>query len=261
MTAAPIVAPRVDSTRWYSGSSIALDIRDLTDGIANHNWVEGGIGALGTGAEVAGAIVDPIGALASWGVGWAMEHMRPLSRFLDMLAGDPDQVTAYAQTWRNIGTVTNSTADIYYDNVSTDIPNWQDSAGEAYRALASTRLDALYGLKEAAEGMAKLTDAMHMVVSAVRSGVRALISLAVGRIISWVIEEGATLGVATPLVIEQAMVLIGQTTVKVTKMLHDLFASLQKLHQALQAYKKLITALKIGAGVAAGRYAYQPYHQ
>jgi hypothetical protein len=43
-------------------------------------------------------------------------------------------------------------------------------------------------------------------------------------------------------------------------MLKDLFASLKQLHEALQKYKKLILALRVGTGVAAGRYAYQPYH-
>ncbi len=260
MSAAPIVAPRVDSTRWYSGSSIALDIRDVADGITNRNWVEGGIGALGVGAEAAGLVVDPIGTLASWGVGWALEHVKPLSQVLDMLAGDPDQVAAYRQSWHNMTTVTGSCAELYQDYARGDIAAWLDSAGERYRAVAATRLDTLHGLTAAAEGMAGLTEALHMVVNAVRAGVRALISFLVGKLISWAIELGATAGVATPLVIEQAMVAIGQTTVKVTKMLKDLFASLKQLHEAPQKYKKLILALRVGTGVAAGRYAYQPYH-
>lgn len=257
--AAPIAAPRIDSTKWYSGSSVALDIHDVADGIKNRNWVEGGIGALGVGAEAAGLIVDPIGTLASWGVGWAIEHIRPLTHVLDMLAGDPDQVAAYGQTWHNIANVTDTSAEMYSGYVGSDIPSWQDSAGAMYRSLATARLDTLHGLKEAAEGMAGLTEALHMVVNAVRAGVRALISFVVGKIISWVIEEAATLGLATPLVIEQATVAIGQTAVKITKMLKDLFASLKKLHAALQKYKMLILALRVGAGAAGGKWAYQPY--
>jgi hypothetical protein len=259
MTAAPIVAPRVDTTQWYSGSSIALDIHDVAEGIKNRNWAEVGIGALGAGAETVGLIVDPIGALASWGVGWAIEHIKPLSHVLDMLSGDPDQIAAYAQTWHNIGTVTNTSAEMYRDDVSKDIPSWQDDTAAIYRSLASVRLDTLHGLKEAAEGMAGLAEALHMVVNAVRSGIRALISMLVGKIISWAIEEAATMGLATPVVIEQAMVAIGQTAARITKMVAELFTSLKKLHAALQKYKMLILALKVGAGAAAGKYAYHAH--
>jgi hypothetical protein len=259
MTAAPIVAPRIDSTQWYSGSSVATDIHAVADGIRNRDWVEGGIGALGVGSEAAGLVVDPIGTLASWGVGWALEHVKPLSDMLDWLTGDPDQVSAYAQTWTNISTVTDSCAYMYQDDVSADIPDWRDPAGETYRSLASARLDTMNGLAAAADGMSGLAEAVGIVVGAVRAGVRALISFLVGKLISWAIELGATLGLATPVVIEQAMVAIGQTTARVTAMVADLMKSLKRLHEALQKYKWLILSLKVGSGVAAGHYAYKPY--
>ena len=115
------------------------------------------------------------------------------------------------------------------------------------------------GLAEAAEGMSGLAEGVHMVVSAVRSGVRALISFLVGKLISWGIELAATALAAAPLVIEQAMVAIGQTAVKVYRMVDDLMRSLKKLHDSLQKYKLLITALRTGIGVSAGQYAYSPY--
>jgi hypothetical protein len=98
-----------------------------------------------------------------------------------------------------------------------------------------------------------------MVVNTVRAGIRAAISYVVGRIISWAIEIGATLGLATPLVIEQAMVAIAQTAARIIKIVSELFTSLKTLHAALEKYKKLILALKVGAGVAAGNYAYHTY--
>jgi hypothetical protein len=259
MSAAPIVAPRVDSTQWYSGASVALEIHDVAEGIRNGDWVEGGIGALGVAADGVGLIVDPIGTLASWGVGWAMEHIKPLSHMLDMLTGDPDQVMAYAQTWTNISTVTGSVEYLYEGDLGKDLPSWADAAGSTYRELGMARIDTMKGLTEAAKGMNGLAETLHMVVNGVRSGVRALISLLVGKIISWVIEEAASFGLATPVVIGQAMVAIGQTTAKVTKMVSDLMRSLKRLHAALQKYKMLITGLRVALGTAAGKYAYTPY--
>ena len=259
MTAAPIVAPRVDSTQWYSGASVAVELHAVSEGIRNRDWVEGGIGALGVAAEGVGMVVDPIGTLASYGVGWAMEHVEPLSRVLDMLAGDPDQVAAYAQTWHNIATVTDSTGSLYAGDLQKDMPSWQDYTASIYRGLGAARTDAFDGLTQAAEGMSGLAEALGMVVNAVRSGVRALISLLVGKLISWAIEMGASLGLATPVVVAQATAAIAQTATKVFRMVSDLMASLKKLHAALQKYKMLITALRVGIGAGAGRYAYAPY--
>ncbi len=39
---------------------------------------------------------------AEWGVGRLIEHVRPLFDALDVLAGDPDQIAAYARTWKNV---------------------------------------------------------------------------------------------------------------------------------------------------------------
>lgn len=160
--AAPVVAPRLDSTTWYSGASVTLEIHAIAEGIKSRNWVEGGIGALGVAAEGAGVMVDPIGALASWGVGWMMEHVEPLARILDMLSGDPDQVAAYAQTWLNIATITNTTAEMHEEYVRNDLPDWRDGAGAAYRSWSAERVETMRGLREAAEGMAGLAGRLSL---------------------------------------------------------------------------------------------------
>ena len=121
------------------------------------------------------------------------------------------------------------------------------------------RSDTMAGLVEAAEGMSGLAEGVQMVVNGVRSAVRALVSFLVGKLISWAIELGGTLGAAAPLVIGQAIVAIGQTTAKVARIIEDLYTSLKKLHDALQKYKMLITALRVGLGTAAGQYSYVPY--
>lgn len=46
--------------------------------------------------------LDPFGAILAAGVGWLMEHVGPLSDALDSLTGDPDQIKAHSETWKNI---------------------------------------------------------------------------------------------------------------------------------------------------------------
>lgn len=259
MGPAPIVAPRVDSTQWYSGSPLAVNLHALGDGIANRNWVEAGVGALGTAAEGASALVDPIGTLASWGVGWALEHIEPLSDMMDKISGDPDAVSAYAQTWRNVASSTDASASIYEGYVNGDIASWQDPAGKMYKDLAGQRLADLHAMSAGATGMSKLADALNIVVGIVRAGVRWVISFVVGKLISLIIKVAASLGTYLPAAIVEAGVHVANAVSKVTKLMKDLFASLKKLSEMLKEYKKYILLIKVGAGVGSGTYAYKPY--
>jgi len=259
---APIVAPVIDSTRGYTGASVAVDLHALGEGIAGGNWVEAGIGALGTVAEGASAIIDPIGTLASWGAGWAMEHIEPLRDALDKLTGNPDEVSAYAQTWRNVASSTDGAASIYESDVKADIASWQDAAGNIYRNLAQERTQDMEGLSAAATTMSKLADAMNMVCGLVRAGVKFIISWVVGKLISLIIEAVASLGFALPACIAQGAAAAAQAVSKVTKILKDLFASLKKLHTMLNEMKKLVWAIKaarVGLGAGANQYRYKPY--
>lgn len=259
---APIVAPVVDSTKWYTGTSVAIDLHALGDGIASGNWMEAGLGGLGLAAEGASAVIDPIGTLASWGASWAMEHIEPLRDALDKVSGNPDEVSAYAQTWRNVAKSTDSAASIYEGDVKADIASWQDGAGNLYRSLSESRLNDLHALSASATGMSKLADAMNMVCGLVRAGIKFLISWAVGKLISLIIKVAASLGTYLPAAIVEAGVHIASAVAKVTKILKDLFASLKKLHTMLNEMKKLVWAIKaarIGLSVGANQYRYQPY--
>ncbi|MBV1852022.1 hypothetical protein [Catellatospora tritici] len=97
---APLIAERVDSTTWYSGVGIAETVDMIV--VEAGSWVDGVLGGVGTVAETAVWVLDPLGALVTAGFGWCVEHVEPLSQTLDWLAGDPDQISANAQTWHNL---------------------------------------------------------------------------------------------------------------------------------------------------------------
>ncbi|WLS44520.1 hypothetical protein Q3V37_24510 [Micromonospora profundi] len=102
VVANPLVAARHDSTRWYTGLGLVEDVADTVSGIESGSWIDSTIGGVATSMDALATVLDPLGSLVSWGVGWLLEHVKPLSDALDWLAGDPDQIHAYASTWRNV---------------------------------------------------------------------------------------------------------------------------------------------------------------
>lgn len=98
VSVAPILAGRPDSVTASTGFGLVEDIEALVHGVRSGSWVEAAIGGFAVSMDTLGLVVDPPGNLAAWGVSWLLEHVGPLREALDMLAGDPDQIRAHAQT-------------------------------------------------------------------------------------------------------------------------------------------------------------------
>lgn len=246
--ASPLVAERVDSTRAWSGIFLAESIEDLVHGVESGSWVDLSIGGVAGSLEALAFCVDPLGQLAAWGVGWLLEHVQPLSDALDSLAGDPDQITAYAQTWQNIAQQVTGGALELSDSVRLDLAAWTGSAAAAYHAHAGAAHDALQGIAQYATAMAKITQGAGLVVALVRELVRDLIAEFVGvlavRLPEWLAEEGLTLGLATPLVVSQVSALVAKWAARIARLLHGLVTSLRRLAGLLRHLDELVRSLQ-----------------
>ncbi|MEK8108252.1 hypothetical protein NKG94_31265 [Micromonospora sp. M12] len=197
----PLIAARQDTTTAYSGVGIVESLVDLRHGIESGSWIDTAIGGVGTSMEVLVTCVDPIGSIVSWGVAWLIEHVEPLSDALDWLAGDPDQITAYAQTWHNVSQHVNGQVTALSEAVRTEIAAWTGPASEAYRRYSDQHVRHLAGLADATDLIGTVVEGAGLLVALVRELVRDLIadfvSVLAVRLWQWLAEAGLTLGAAT----------------------------------------------------------------
>jgi uncharacterized protein YukE len=213
----------------WSGVWIAEDIETLCDGVKNGSWIEGTLGAVSAGLDALALISDPIGTLLQYGVAWIIDHVKPLSEALDWLAGDPAQIAAHAQTWRNVAGALNDRAADLERAVRWDVSEWTGDAADAYRSRVAQRQSAVTGMAQGAQTLATITEAAGMLVAGVRMMVRDAIATLVSRLITYAVEELASFGLATPLVVEQVSTLCASWAAKISKWLKDLIGSLSKL--------------------------------
>ncbi|MEE6257572.1 ADP-ribosyltransferase [Plantactinospora sonchi] len=243
----PLVAARVDSTEWYTGLGIGEGVADLVNGIESGSWVDTTIGGLSTSLEALGLVVDPIGSLVSYGVSWLMEHVKPLSDALDWLAGDPDQIAANAQTWRNVAQHAAQTAADLRAAVASELAEWAGPAATAYRTNIGIQVDALNSAAQSANGIGSAVEGAGLLVSLVRELVRDLIadlvSILIARIPVWAAEAGLTLGIATPLVVAQATSLIAKWVARISDLLLGLVRSISKLMPMLRQLDDIFAQL------------------
>jgi hypothetical protein len=245
VTANPLVAAGVEGPPdAWAGVWIAEDIDLISQGLRTGNWIDTSLGVAGAGLDALAFVSDPAGALLQYGVAWIIEHVKPLSEALDWLAGDPAQIAAHARTWRNVAASLHGSAAEAARAVDRDLVGWGGSAGPAYRGRATEQHAAIDGLARAAEAMATITEGAGALIAAVRILVRDAIATCVSRLIVYAAEVVASLGVATPLVVEQVATLVASWAARIARWLKALLASLRRLMPIVRHLGDLIEELK-----------------
>ncbi|MEU8232708.1 WXG100 family type VII secretion target [Actinoplanes sp. NPDC048967] len=248
MTDNPLVAQAHSSTTWYTGLSLVEDAVQINSGIQNGSWVDGTLGGVSGGLDMLGLVVDPLGSLVAWGVGWLMEHVQPLKDALDWLAGQPDEIAAHAATWRNVAAATTATQQRYADAVRTQTAGWSGASGDAYRSHAAQQAEVLGGMAQASQAISSAVEGAGQLVGLVRGIVRELIAQFVAtlaaRLPQWLAEAGLTLGIATPVVIGQVAALVAKWVDRIQGFLRALISSLRRLSGKLDDLTGVLDGLK-----------------
>ncbi|MET8089767.1 WXG100 family type VII secretion target [Micromonospora sp. NPDC005220] len=249
MTSNPLVASAADTApSAWAGVWICEDIELIAQGVRNGSWIDGSLGVVSAGLDALAFVSDPVGALLQYGIAWLIEHVKPLSEALDWLAGDPAQITAHAQTWRNVAaSLRDDTAELARA-VRNDVAGWGGSAGPAYRAWAHEQQQAITGLALGADTLAAITEGAAGLVAAVRILVRDAIATCVSRIIVYAGELLITGGLAAPLVVEQVTTLVASWGARIARLLRGLLASLRRLIPEIRRLGDLIEKLKQALG-------------
>ncbi|WP_243795106.1 RHS repeat-associated core domain-containing protein [Saccharopolyspora gloriosae] len=239
----PLVSERQDSTQSFSGVQLMESVDETKKAVESEDWAAGVMGAVGAGLDTLGMALDPFGSILAAGVGWLMEHVGPVSDALDALAGDPDQIKAHSQTWKNVADELGKVGEDMTDFVTTDTAEWTGVAGDAYRARSKDTAALIEAAKKAAEGASNGIGSAGEVVGAVRSLVRDIIAELVGHLVSWALQVLATLGIATAWVVPQVVAEVAKVASKIADIT-------MKLVKAMKALTPLLKNLQKGFGDA-----------
>jgi hypothetical protein len=244
----PLIVHAHSSTTWSTGLGLVEDARELSAGIQNNSWVDATLGGVGGSLGVLAVAVNPLGSLFAWGVGWLMEHVKPLKDALDWLAGKPDEIAAHAATWRNVAASTTEAHQRYAAAVRMQTAEWYGASGDAYRAHAGEQLAAVDGIATVTNALSYAVEAAGLLVGMVREIVRDLIAQFVAtlavRLPQWLAEAGVTLGLATPVVAAQVATLVAKWVNRIQHFIRALLNSLRRLNGKLDELAGILDRLK-----------------
>lgn len=242
-----VVAESGGGKSAWSGIYLAEDIQLLHEGVASGSWVDSTLGGVGVALDALGLITDPLGTLASWGVAWLLDHVKPLSDALDALAGNPAEVAGCAMTWRNAAAQLAAAGQGYAASTTANLDSWSGDARTAYDAHAQEHVGGLDALSRACDTMGTIVEGAGMLVALVRTLVRdaiaEFVSVLAVRLWEWLAEEAGTLGIGTPWVVAQVSALVAKWVDKIAHFFRALVNSLRKLGGVLRQLAHLIENL------------------
>jgi hypothetical protein len=249
----PLVAERVDSTTGMSGVPLLESAADTGKAIASGDWASGVMGVAGVALDGVEMALDPFGAIFAAGVGWLIEHVKPLSDALDALTGDPDEITAHATTWQNVATEVGDVGAELTALVKAETGGWNGGAADSYRERAADTTNLIIAAQAAATGVSAGVSMAGEVVTAVRTLVRDIIAELVGHLVSWVLQVVFTLGIGLAWVLPEVTAAVAKTagriasiTTKLVRALGKLSPMLTKLGGSFDDVAKAMRKLKLG---------------
>lgn len=243
MTANPLVVSPEDSRTWSSGSMIIDDGHSVVSDISNHSWVALGLESIPTAVDAASLAIDPIGTIISMGAGWLLDHINPLKKWLDELAGNKDAVTALGETYQNIAGRLSDEHSYIANRLAADLEGLESEFLGTHRDLSHETNDFVSFLSTSASATGSALDKLAILVDAVHGIVRDAIAQLVGTIASALIEEACTLGLGTGAVIGQVTDKVATLSARVSKFVDDLAKTIPALGKLIKALEKIFEAI------------------
>jgi len=242
-----------------SGSGLFSDAASTLTDIRNGDWGNAAFDVGTDALDLLGAAMDPLGTLASAGVGWLIEHISFLKQGLDELAGNPEAVTAKAVTWSNVSKQLTSSAADYEKSAATLGQSFSDGdAAAAYQATAKSYAATLRGAASHAQGASTAMNIGAALVGTERGLIRDMISSFVGELIikglaalaaSWCTFGGTVAAFIADTVLEGS-ILAEKISTRIAKIVEKLETLAKSAGKSKAAIETAANALKkVGKGL------------
>ncbi|WDG18130.1 hypothetical protein [Microbacterium sp. Clip185] len=212
----------------YSGSKLLDSGHALSQAVRNGDWLEGGLAFLDTLGNAAAALADPIGTLASIGLGWVMKYLKPLSTWLDQLAGSEANVAAVAQQWTNAGSALRDTGNTLVTRLS-DLDGLSGDTVRTYVRFAQDTAKHIAATGDWADAAAGGLRSASSLVAKMQGVVKNAISQVVATAIEAMAVVAASFGLGIGYAIARVVTKVNQLVNKVVRPLTQVVRSVKSL--------------------------------
>jgi hypothetical protein len=172
-----------DSVSGAGPVESAVQTFDSLGRLSEGDFLEAGLNVGAFGLDLLGAAMDPLGALASAGISWLIEHISFLRDPLDKLMGDPDTIKEGCQKWNDTALKLDEIAKQQKQALDSQVQSWEKSAADAFRKSHGQLSEEIAAVSKACTGMSETISNCGIATAALRGMVRDMIATFIWEVI------------------------------------------------------------------------------
>ncbi|MBM7809792.1 WXG100 family type VII secretion target [Saccharothrix algeriensis] len=191
------MAEEESTTTWSTGAGVFDSVNGLVTSLTAESEGEGvdvidvALGGAGVVVDLVGVAVNPLGALASAGVGWLLEHVSFIREPLDALLGNPDEINANVDQLKQAALEMKVIAEEHRRDLDS-VSGWEGRSGDAFRSEMDTMAAEYEALGSTMDGTAAIYALSGALVCELRALIFGWISDLIGELIAGALIAAAS---------------------------------------------------------------------
>ncbi|RDI33071.1 hypothetical protein [Lentzea flaviverrucosa] len=170
----------------FAGAGALESVAQLADSVTRAgegDFAEIGLNLGAAGLDLLGTFLDPLGSLATAGIGWLIEHVSFLRQGLDWLAGNGDAIKAAVATWNQVAVQVQDVAEEQRTAVDREVRGWYQSAADGFKQSQSRLADEIEAMSKTCVATAQEIATAGTITAAIRGMIRDLVAMFVFEVI------------------------------------------------------------------------------
>lgn len=238
-----------------------MQLIDSFSRLKDGDYAEIGMNAAAAGLDLLGVAIDPLGSLATAGIGWLIEHISFLREPLDWLAGNGDKIKAAVAGWNQAAAALDRIAQDHHDAIESQVSGWEQAAAEGFRRSQGGLVGETLAVSRACVAVAEQVATAGTVTAAVRGMIRDLIAMFVWEVIrnaavalaSSAVSFGSSVAAFAAWTVGRAAVVLGKITQQVAKLMRVVTRVLGRLKSLFGSLGDVLRGLgRFGRGAGGG---------
>lgn len=248
----------------YAGAGPVESVVQLADSIGRGgegDYAEIGLNAAAAGLDLLSLAIDPLGTLATAGIGWLIEHISFLREPLDWLAGNGDKIKAAVAKWNQAAATLDGVAQAHHDAVESQVSGWEQAAADAFRQSQGQLVGETLALSRTCVAVAEQVATAGTITAAVRGMIRDMIAMLIWEVIrnavialaSSVVSFGSSVAAFAAWTVGRAAVVLGKITQTIAKLMRVVTRIMGRLKGLFGALGDVLKGLgRFGKGAGGG---------
>ncbi|KOV83998.1 hypothetical protein [Nocardia sp. NRRL S-836] len=214
----------------FAGAGIVESFFQTADSVkrlGEGDFAEVGLNAAALSLDLLGVFMDPVGALATAGIGWLIEHLSFLREPLDLLAGNGDKIKAAVATWNQVSVAIAEIASDQTEAVRSQVGSWREAAAERFRSSQGQLAAEITAVSRSCAVVGEQIATAGTVTAAVRGMLRDLVAMFIYEVIrnaiialaSSYVTLGSSVAAFSAWAVGRGAVVLGKITQQIAKLM------------------------------------------